>query len=166
MEVRSSRRLRTLVTQLAGRGLSHNEIARALISMVARSTALQSKAGYIDARPPTTSSSKSSCYARPDHTLGHVQRGRPRFQSEHFRYVPIATEVVRWRNMSKWGQPRHFALRKQHPYSITSSARASNIGGTLRPSAVAVLRLITSSYLVGFCTGRSAAFTPLRMRST
>jgi hypothetical protein len=70
MEVRSSRRLRTLVTQLAGRGLSHNEIARALISMVARSTALQSKAGYIDARPPTTSSSKSSCYARPDHTLG------------------------------------------------------------------------------------------------
>src|SRR6516164_9156733 len=28
------------------------------------------------------------------------------------------------------------------------------------------LRLITSSYLVGACTGRSAGFSPLRMRST
>ena len=34
-------------------------------------------------------------------------------------------------------------------YSITSSARAISVGGTLRPSALAVLRLITSSYLVG-----------------
>ena len=37
MEVRSSRRMRILVTQMAGRGLSVNEIARALISMVAPS---------------------------------------------------------------------------------------------------------------------------------
>ena len=34
-------------------------------------------------------------------------------------------------------------------YSITSSARASSVGGTSRPSALAVLRLITSSNLVG-----------------
>jgi hypothetical protein len=34
---------------------------------------------------------------------------------------------------------------KEHPYSITSSARASNDGGTLSPSAFAVLRLMTSS---------------------
>src|SRR2546421_1311353 len=52
------------------------------------------------------------------------------------------------------------------PYSITSSARASIDGGISRPSAFAVLRLITSSYLVGACTGRSAGFSPLRMRST
>src|SRR5262249_41153283 len=51
-------------------------------------------------------------------------------------------------------------------HSITSSARASSVGGTVRPSAFAVLRLITSSYLVGACTGRSAGFSPLRMRST
>src|SRR5262249_12281632 len=51
-------------------------------------------------------------------------------------------------------------------YSITSSARASSVGGISRPSAFAVLRLITSSYLVGACTGRSAGFSPLRMRST
>jgi hypothetical protein len=31
---------------------------------------LQTKAGYIDARPLATNSSKSSCYARPDHTFG------------------------------------------------------------------------------------------------
>ncbi|MEH2470107.1 hypothetical protein V1281_007278 [Nitrobacteraceae bacterium AZCC 2161] len=37
MEDRSSRRMRTLVTQLAHRGLSDNEIARALISIVVRS---------------------------------------------------------------------------------------------------------------------------------
>src|SRR5262249_30692537 len=34
-------------------------------------------------------------------------------------------------------------------HSITSSARASSVGGTVRPSALAVLRLITSSYFVG-----------------
>ena len=34
-------------------------------------------------------------------------------------------------------------------YSITSSARASSVGGTSRPSALAVLRLMTSSYLLG-----------------
>ena len=38
MEDRSSRRLRTLVTLMAHRGLSANENASALISMMARST--------------------------------------------------------------------------------------------------------------------------------
>ena len=38
MEDRSSRRLRTLVTQMARRGLSANEVAGALISMTAGST--------------------------------------------------------------------------------------------------------------------------------
>ena len=35
------------------------------------------------------------------------------------------------------------------PHSITSSARASSEGGISRPSALAVLRLMTSSYFVG-----------------
>src|SRR4029077_664144 len=51
-------------------------------------------------------------------------------------------------------------------HSITSSAVASRVDGTSRPSVRAVLRLSTSSYLVGACTGRSAGFSPLRMRST
>src|SRR5262249_37067626 len=51
-------------------------------------------------------------------------------------------------------------------HSITSSARARSVGGTARRSALAVLRLMTSSNLVGACTGRSAGFAPRRMRST
>src|SRR4029077_4993719 len=49
---------------------------------------------------------------------------------------------------------------------ITSSARPSNCGGTVRPNAFAVLRLTTSSYFVGNCAGNSAGFAPLRTRST
>src|SRR5215468_6565778 len=45
-------------------------------------------------------------------------------------------------------------------HSITASARASNVGGTATPSALAVLRLITSSNLVGCSIGRSAGFVP------
>ena len=51
-------------------------------------------------------------------------------------------------------------------HSITSSAMASTLEEWSSPSAFAVLRLIVSSYLVGACTGRSAGFSPLRMRST
>jgi hypothetical protein len=48
-------------------------------------------------------------------------------------------------------------------YSITSSARASIVGGTSSPSVFAVLRLIMNSNLVGCRTGWSAGFWPLRM---
>src|SRR5262245_52876559 len=51
-------------------------------------------------------------------------------------------------------------------YSITSSARASRFCGTLKSSALAVLRLTTGSYFVGNCAGKSAGFAPLRTRST
>src|SRR4051794_12273429 len=45
-------------------------------------------------------------------------------------------------------------------HSITSSARPSSVAGTSRPSALAVLRLIRSSNLVGSSTGRSAGVPP------
>src|SRR5262249_32315837 len=51
-------------------------------------------------------------------------------------------------------------------HSMTSSVRASNEMGGSRPSALAVLRLMTSSNLVACWTGRSPGFSPLRMRST
>src|SRR5262245_10012481 len=50
-------------------------------------------------------------------------------------------------------------------HSITSSARASNACGISKPSALAVLRLITSSNLVGSWIGRSPGFSPLSMRA-
>ena len=51
----------------------------------------------------------------------------------------------------------HYSQRDElaPPHSITSSAVASNDDGMVRPSALAVLRLITSSNLTGPWTGSS-----------
>jgi hypothetical protein len=49
---------------------------------------------------------------------------------------------------------------------ITSSARSSNEGGIVSPSAFAVFRLITNSNLVGCSIGRSPGLAPLRILST
>src|SRR5665213_109088 len=48
------------------------------------------------------------------------------------------------------------------PHSMTSSACASSTCGTVRPSALAVFRLMTNSNLVGCWTGRSAGLAPFR----
>src|SRR6516225_3523493 len=50
-------------------------------------------------------------------------------------------------------------------HSITSSARASNDCGTSSPRALAVIRLMTKSNLVGCSTGRSAGFAPRKILS-
>jgi len=68
--------------------------------------------------------------------------------------------------MSAKCQQRPTHSSKQRLYSITSSARASNAGGTLSPRALAVLRLMAISNLVGCVTGKSAGFSPLRIRPT
>jgi hypothetical protein len=59
---------------------------------------------------------------------------------------------------SRWAS---VGLKSGH--SITSSARARINGGIVRPSALAVLRLTTSSNVVGCWTGRSAGFSPFRI---
>ena len=51
-------------------------------------------------------------------------------------------------------------------HSMTWSARSSSEGGIVTPSAFEVLRLMTSSNLVGCWTGRSLGFAPLRILST
>jgi transposase len=81
-------------------------------------------------------------------------------------HVPQQRPKSRRAELVERCHPRTHAMQQKELYSITSSARASNEGGTLRPRALAALRLITSPYLVGACTGRSAGFSPLRMRST
>jgi hypothetical protein len=48
-------------------------------------------------------------------------------------------------------------------YSITSLARMRIDCGMVRPSAFAVLRLMTSSYSAGCWIGRSAGLAPLRI---
>jgi hypothetical protein len=58
-----------------------------------------------------------------------------------------------------------FATGLGRSYSITSSAMASRLVGTSRPSAFAVFRLITSSNFVCCKIGRSAGFAPLSTRA-
>jgi hypothetical protein len=52
--------------------------------------------------------------------------------------------------------------KRPNAYSITSSASDSKLSENLIPSALAVLRLITNSNLVGCRTGSSAGLAPLR----
>ena len=77
---------------------------------------------------------------------------------------PIADIRSRARHVRLCANSGLSRLAKRY-YSIRSSARARSAGGTASPSALAVLRLIASSYLVGACTGRSAGFSPFRIRS-
>jgi hypothetical protein len=64
------------------------------------------------------------------------------------------------------------AARRSRPrwsgtrYSITWSARNKIDCGIVRPSALAVLRLITRSILVGCSTGKSAGLPPGRRISS
>jgi hypothetical protein len=51
-------------------------------------------------------------------------------------------------------------------HSITSSARKMTDGGIVSPSALAALRLTTSSNLTGRSTGKSAGFAPFKILST
>jgi hypothetical protein len=50
-------------------------------------------------------------------------------------------------------------------YSISSLAKASNVGGIVSPSAFAVFMLITSSNLVACSTGKSAGLAPFSILS-
>ena len=56
--------------------------------------------------------------------------------------------------------------RSRQLHSITSSAVASSLSGMVTPSAFAVLRLITSSNVVGCSIGKSPGFAPLKILST
>src|SRR6516162_11683058 len=75
-------------------------------------------------------------------------------------WLPFAADSIRQQfgtQMPQGGHPPH--------HSSTSSARASTVAGISRPSDLAVFRLITSSYLVAACTGRSAGFSPTTLHA-
>src|SRR5262249_11905153 len=92
-----------------------------------------------------------------------VGRGCPAVKEANHRHIRLLRTR---RQRPRRRDAKQCDERAAVPHSITSSARASSDGGTSRPSAFAVLRLMTSSYFVGACTGRSAGFSPLRIRST
>src|SRR5215831_4367291 len=64
-----------------------------------------------------------------------------------------AIELPRVRNRAR-------RIPQYGDYSITSSARANSIGGTLMPRDSAVFRLMTRDNRVGCCTGKLAGFAP------
>src|SRR6266446_6622179 len=81
-------------------------------------------------------------------------------QDARYKDGPVAIELVfRRRAAEQCDELAPF-------HSITSSARVSSVGGTSRPSALAVLRLMTISNFVGRSTGKSAGFAPFRILST
>jgi hypothetical protein len=105
----------------------------------------------------------------------------PRFAREVFDCCTVGEQSI---NLRKWSAyPAIFSVNADIPvqrpsassglmhcskqnYSITSSARASSVGGMVTPIALAVVMLTTSSTLVGNSTGRSAGFAPLTILST
>ena len=66
----------------------------------------------------------------------------------------LRSEIAISKLMHRSKQPRH---------SITLSARATNVAGTVTPIPLAVLRLITSSNLVACSTGMSATLLPRKI---
>src|SRR4029077_10741754 len=129
MEKRSRRRIRDLVARPASQGLSENEIGCARISMMARNTNVPFK-GRIQ---------KRKTY--------HLQIITFRLQRAAGPYKSAITGSE---------QVQQDTPEKARPaYSITSSARASSVAGTSRPSARAVTRLMIRSNLVGCSTGKS-----------
>ena len=90
----------------------------------------------------------------PDRSRGRTQKSDGR----HLR------RLLRTCSERPCGRATHQRDELASPHSITSSARASSVGGTMSPSALAVLRLTNSSTFVACWTGRSAGFAPARIR--
>src|SRR5262245_55820096 len=76
----------------------------------------------------------------------------------------------RWLLRARRQRPcRRAAEQRDEPapvHSITSSARSRKDSVIVRPSALAVVRLMTRSNLVGCSTGKSAGFAPRKILST
>lgn len=103
------------------------------------------------------------CRLKPWVILDRVSRFHCRV---NVRFAPKATELLRRGEMTRGARNRLMRRSKRRNYSITSSAVASSDGAMAILSALAVLRLITSSNFVGCWTGRSAGLAPFRIRST
>src|SRR5207244_5652739 len=88
-------------------------------------------------------------------------------QESHSRAFPLDGFVGAPLPCLLYSGPRGSTVSGRHiTYWTTSSARPSSDGGIVSPSALAVLRLMTSSNLVGCSIGRSAGLAPLKILST
>jgi hypothetical protein len=94
-----------------------------------------------------------------------IQDASPRLRGMAGHSPGVRSSLPRPR-CSRSGRVVRAKFGSRRPYSITSSAMASSVGGMSRPSARAVIRLITRSNLVGCSTGRSAGLAPRSTLST
>jgi hypothetical protein len=142
--------------------------------LLPRSRGLPQMAGGSASALSLSRPAQASLTLRPAGLLSRLKRPLSRGSSPSgYPAEPLVSYQIN-RQLSGWNLPplviRAFGAHCHEPtfaaYSITSSARASSEGGTSRPSALAVLRLIISSNLLGVCTGSSPGFVPRRMRST
>src|SRR5262245_50518345 len=98
-----------------------------------------------------------------------TERGREGHIARSCRAVEKPDHRYRWLLRARRDRPRSRRAADEaeelaSPHSITSSAMASSVAGTSRPSVFAVLRLMLNPIFVACMTGRSAGFSPLRMR--
>src|SRR5262249_10961568 len=87
---------------------------------------------------------RRSLYIDPVHLKNMLRQVQSDRSNLAHGWLPFAAVSIRQQfgtQMPQGGHPPH--------HSITSSARASSVSGTSRPSALAVLRLTTSSNLTG-----------------
>jgi hypothetical protein len=91
--------------------------------------------------------------------------GRGRASEEAYHRQRGLLPLCRERPRSSRTAEQRDELAPSH-HSITSSARASRDGGTVRPSTLAVCVFMISSKLLDWTTGRSEGAAPLRMRPT
>src|SRR5262249_54941006 len=88
--------------------------------------------------------------------LGQIQTNCRNLAHGWLLFLVIVRKHQFGTSMPQGGHPPH--------HSITSSARASSVGGTSRPNIIAVAKLITSSNLLACTIGKSAGFAPFSMR--
>ena len=93
--------------------------------------------------------------------MGHSLPGQTK---QHVQPCPLFAD--RYRNGEPLKPTRRANNGSHQTYSITSSAVASTNGGMVRPSVLAVLRLMTRSNFVGCSMGMSAGFAPFSILST
>jgi hypothetical protein len=68
------------------------------------------------------------------------------------------------RKRPRGGRPPEKSDELASVHSITSSARASSVGGTVMPRVLAAVRFMASLNVVGCWTGKSAGFSPFNTR--
>jgi hypothetical protein len=148
--------------------------------VTAHRIAQRPKAAFVAGLRPSQLPGRAACQLPDQSTIIRVRpsltdSSRPRGARSIASFWPSA-DLFRSAPNSGHSQRRSACLKgamsglmhryKSHVYSITSSARPSNVSGTVRPSEFAVFALMTRSIFVLRCTGKFSGFSPFSTRPT